>query len=144
MALIVETIPRLMTALRAELRHGSLGELSMPQFRALGYLKQSPGASVCAVAEHLGLSVSNVSKLLFALAERGMVEHASVAKDRRRVSLLLTAQGSAVLEAALYVASQRLVELLRDATPEELTIITAAMRSLQRLLPAVPSTQAQG
>lgn len=135
--LIVETIPRVMQALRADLHHAVPGELTVPHFRAMTFLEQTPGASVCAVAEHLGLSVSNVSKLLYVLAERGFVAHTASCEDRRRVALSLTAQGAAMIQAARRIATERLVTQLAEhvISPEELAGISAAMRCLQRMLP---------
>lgn len=144
-SLIVETIPRVTQLLRAELLQAGpegLG-LSMPHFRALIFLERTPGASVGAVAEYLGLSVSNVSKLLYALAERGFVAHTASREDRRRVILLLTEQGAAMVLAARRLAVERLVAQMeeRAVSAEELADIAAAMRCLQRILPtAVTST----
>ncbi len=136
--MIVETIPRISQMMRADLRRAAPEGLTLPHFRALLFLELRPGASVCAVAEHLGLSVSNVSKLLYALAERGLVTHAASHKDRRRVALSLTESGAAMAQTARRIATERLIRLLSEqqVSPGELAGISAAMRSLQRVLPA--------
>ncbi len=134
--LIVETIPRVMATLRADLRHATPEEISVPHFRALAFLEQTPGASVCAVARHLGFSVSNVSKLLYALAERGFVAHTASRDDRRRSALSLTAHGAAMLHAARRIATERLVTQLAEKVDsvDDLAGISAAMRCLSTAL----------
>ena len=133
--LIVDTIPRLMALLRADLRQAAPDKLTVPQFRSLAYIYRNPDASVCAVAEYIDLSVSNVSKMLYALIERGYILYTTAPDDRRRVELTLTAQGIDTLNSIRQVAVGHAALLLSNLSAEELSDISTAMRCLQKIVP---------
>src|SRR5690348_2872032 len=52
--LALETIPTVMRAIRTMMRAEGKKDLTVPQFRALGYIDRHRGASLKDVAEHLG------------------------------------------------------------------------------------------
>ncbi|MEI6518669.1 MAG: MarR family transcriptional regulator [bacterium] len=135
--LIVDTIPRVMALMRADLRKAAPDKLTVPQFRSLAYLFHNPEASVCSVAEYLDLSVSNVSKMLYALMERGYISYTTAPEDRRRVELQLTEQGVDILNTIRQVAIDHASLLLSESSIIELSEISAAMRSLQKILPVI-------
>jgi len=64
--------------------------LSVPQVRTMIYLKHHRGASLAALAEHLGNSSPTASALVERLVRRGLVHRAPDPRERRRVVLELT------------------------------------------------------
>ena len=96
---LLEVTPLIMRRIRAEMRRRTMPGLSVPQFRALNYLRQHPGASLNVVAEHLGLTPPTASKLIQKLVADRVVAR-RVASDRRRVCLSLTHSGITALSAA--------------------------------------------
>jgi DNA-binding MarR family transcriptional regulator len=128
-AAIMETVPLVMRTVRTEMRrHRS--DLSVPQFRALGFVRRHPGASLSAVAEHLGLTLSAMSTLMDNLVTRELVVRAINPDNRRRATLHLTALGQSTLAAAHAATQARLAELLATLPAAERGVVVRAMRLL--------------
>ncbi len=119
-----------MRRMRVETRR-TMGGLSVPQYRALGYLVRHPSASLNDVAEHLGLTPPTTSKLIQKLVVDKIVAR-RVASDRRRVCLTLTRSGIAALDAARSETRRQLAESFRNASREDLAALSAALRILAK------------
>ncbi len=131
-AQVMDTVPLIMRVIRAEMRSHRAPDLSVPQFRALLHVSRRPGASLSDVAEHLGLSLPSVSKLIDRLVGRGLVTRQSATDDRRRVTLVLTESGQATLQSAAQLTRARLLQDLAALPPEECAIVMQAMDILRR------------
>ncbi len=140
-AQVMDTVPLIMRVIRAEMRSHRAPDLSVPQFRALLHVSRRPGASLSDVAEHLGLSLPSVSKLVDRLVARGLVTRQSAADDRRRVTLALTEAGQATLQEAVRFTRARLLEDLAALPAEECAVIVQAMTILRRTF--ITETEAQ-
>ena len=91
--LALETIPTVMRAIRTMMRAEGKKDLTVPQFRALGYIDRHRGASLKDVAEHLGIPMSGASRLVDKLVNRKLVTRTTDTEDRRRVILNLLPAG---------------------------------------------------
>jgi DNA-binding MarR family transcriptional regulator len=105
--------------------------LSVPQFRALNYLRSHPGASLNVVAGHLGLTPPTASKLIQKLVADKVVARRA-ATDRRRICLSLTESGIAALSVARSETRQQLADTLNTLSKEELAALQVALRGLAR------------
>ena len=128
---VLETIPLVMRAIRAEMRRHRQAGLSVPQFRALAFSRRQPGASLNSLAEHLGLTPASTSKMVDGLVERGLLERKTSLEDRRRITLTLTPPGYAVWEESFkhtqaYIAKHlaRLNEAEREKLQTSLRMLT--------------------
>jgi DNA-binding MarR family transcriptional regulator len=97
---VLEVVPLIMRTVRAEMRDRRTHDLSVPQFRTLGFVERHPGTSLSELAEHIGLTLPSMSKLVDGLVERKLVTRQGHADDRRRITLALTARGCALLQSA--------------------------------------------
>ena len=97
---VMETVPLVMRCIRGEMRLQSAPLLSVPQFRALAFLRRNPGACLFAVADHLGVSRPTASTIIDRLVRRGLVTRTVDPRERRRISLRLTGPGSRHLAVA--------------------------------------------
>ncbi|QBS38324.1 MarR family transcriptional regulator [Thermaerobacter sp. FW80] len=131
--LITEVVPRLMRLIRRQMRRHQPGRLSVPQFRTLLYLHHHPGASLSAVAEHLGVARPTASTLVNRLVQRGLVTRNIDPAERRRVVLHLTDAGREDLEVARRRTEAELAERLAGFRPEELAALAAGLRLLERV-----------
>ncbi len=132
-ALVGDVVPLVMRTIRAEMRSHRSPDLSVPQFRALGFLWRHPGASLSAVADHIGLTLPSVSKMIDRLVAHDLVVRKTAPGDRRRVCLELTPLGTSTLQAATDATRARLAHLLIELSPDERAIVVEAMRSLRRV-----------
>ncbi|MCL4562503.1 MAG: MarR family transcriptional regulator [Chloroflexi bacterium] len=121
-----------MRTIRAELRsQGNLPDLSVPQFRVLTYLNRHHQSSLSAAAEHIGLTLPSMSKMVDGLVARGLVTRVTSLEDRRRLNLALTAAGKELLDSAFTYTEKRLAERFAALSDEELSTIASAMLTMQ-------------
>ncbi|HXF61073.1 MAG TPA: MarR family transcriptional regulator [Caldilineaceae bacterium] len=130
---LIDVVPQVMQALRAEIRRQRGPDLSVLQLRVLVFLNRHPGAPLSAVAEHVGLTLPSMSSQVTGLVGRNLINRSISAEDRRFVTLTLTDQGKAVLAAAVQAAQERFAEILKDLSPEECTKVMEAMAVLRRI-----------
>lgn len=138
---VLETVPSIMRAIRAEMRAHRAADLSVPQFRALAFLNRHPGASLSELADHIGLSLPSASKLMDGLVARKLATREMHAGDRRRITLVLTARGRATLEAARRSTQSRLAERLSALSGTERAAVVRAMHILRPIFVRNPAPQ---
>ncbi|MEI8196004.1 MAG: MarR family winged helix-turn-helix transcriptional regulator [Phycisphaerae bacterium] len=128
---ILEVIPLIMQALRRRIGDKVEADLTVPQFRTLMFLQHQPAGSVSEVAEHIGLALPSMSKLIDGLVARNFLTRTQHPTDRRRLQLALTPQGSDRLARAHALAQQALAESLAQCTEADRLAIQNAMRMLR-------------
>lgn len=129
-AQIIESVPLVMRLIRAEMRSHRGPGLTVPQFRALGFVRRRPGCSLSDVAEHLGLTMPTSSKMIDRLQADGLIRRETVRGDRRRVALSLTEQGQAIVHAAAVPTRARVAEALAGLSQQDLDTLASAMHIL--------------
>lgn len=128
---LLEVVPIIMRAMRAEVRRQRLPELSMPQFRALAFIGRNAGAALSDVAAFLGLGLPSASKLVDGLVDSKFVTRETAPGDRRRVQLALSSAGHAkykvvVRQARNFLAGK--VVHFSAAQCQQLNDVLAALR----------------
>lgn len=126
---VLDVVPLVMRAIRVEMRRHAL-DLSVPQFRVLTYLNRAEGASLSDVAEHIGLTLPSMSKMIDGLVVRGLVTRQTSTTDRRCVTLALTARGKSAFEAARRATQARLAQMLAALPAGERASVVQAMQAL--------------
>lgn len=130
---VLDVVPMVFRVIRAELRKHGAREMSVPQFRTLGFVYRNEGASLSEVGDHIGLTLPTMSLLVDGLVARGLVSRRTDAEDRRRMTLTLTEAGRARLESARAATMANLEERLRQLSASDRATITLAMRMLSEL-----------
>ena len=134
---VLETIPLVMRTIRTQMRRRRGPDLSVPQFRTLAFLHQTPGASLSDVAEHLGLTPPSMSKLIDGLVTRGLVTRRESTADRRRVTLLLTDTGTSTFAAAHGATQEFIAKVLLPLADADQQVIVRAMQLLRSTFSAI-------
>ncbi len=130
---ILETVPLVMRTIRTEMRSHRGSDLSVPQLRVLVYLNRHEGASLSDIAEHLGLTLPSMSKMIDGLVARGLVDRRMDPDDRRRVTLNPTALGRTEMQAAYKATASRLAERLEALPAAERRTIVRSMQALRSI-----------
>jgi DNA-binding MarR family transcriptional regulator len=130
-AALLEAIPKVMQAIRAEMRGHRPADLSVQHFRSMAFVQRSPGASLSDLAEHVGLSLPAMSSLVERLVGRGLVERQTDPADRRRVTLRLSALGEKTIREAREATRARLAALVSRLSDADRASIIGAMQALQ-------------
>jgi DNA-binding MarR family transcriptional regulator len=109
-------ITRLARSAYREFDEGSLG-MRLKEFTALSALRDTDGRAQKQLGEALVLDANNLSLLLNALEDRGLVTRAPDLQDRRRHIVDITAQGRAKLAVA-----EKAIDAVDDGVLARLTI----------------------
>jgi len=128
---LLEVVPAVMRAVRGQMRSHSAPDLSVVQFRSLGFLSRRPGASLSDLTEHIGLSPPSMSKLVQGMVKRGYLRRQVDASDRRKNALAATDKGQKILDAARRATRAYLAELLGELSNKESDDIIRAMELLR-------------
>ncbi len=128
---ILEVVPAVMRSIRAEMRRHRAAELSIPQFRTLAYIDRNADASLSDVAEHIGLTLPSMSKIVDGLVNRKFVTRQTARDDRRRMTLALTARGLTALETSRAATRACLAEDLTALSDRQRDTIVQAMEILR-------------
>jgi DNA-binding MarR family transcriptional regulator len=127
---ILELVPAIMRLIRAHMRRHRGSDLSVPQFRALAFVDANAGASLSALAEHVGLSLPATSRLVEGLVQKGMIVRRVPRGNRRLVALTISAHGQRTVSAARQATVKRLTEILAPLGGGERVAILRALRTL--------------
>ena len=141
---VLETVPLVMRSVRSELRKHRGGDLSVPQFRTLFYVSRHEGTSLSAVADHVGLTLPSMSRIVDMLVARKLATRTTHHGDRRRMTLTLTNQGRATLRSARKVTESYLRDLLEALSSDKRATLVEAMRILRPIFSQSQSRQEAG
>ena len=128
---LMDTAPQIIQVIRVEMRRGRGSDISIPQFRSLGFIQRNPDSSLSNLAEHLGLTLPSVSKLVDGLVKQKLVTRQESAVDRRRLTLVLTQSGASIVNSSRAGAQANLAQKLSCLSEDELETISKAMQLLR-------------
>ena len=106
-------------------------DLSVQQFRSLFFLNLQPNATLSDIAENIGLTLPSMSKMIDNLVARELVTRHMCPTDRRRIRLMLTASGKALIDQALLEVQSALADRLTGLSAAERSAIVQAMQTLR-------------
>lgn len=130
---LLEVVPRVMRRIREEMRARVPHGLTVPQLRALLYLRRNPDGGLTAVAAHLGMSAPAASALVERLVRAGQVEREIHPDERRRIRLRLTRRGLAHATMARNAARVWLTRELGQLAARDLARLKAALDVLEQV-----------
>jgi MarR family transcriptional regulator for hemolysin len=130
---LMDTAPQIMQAIRMEMRRGRGSVISVPQFRTLRFIQKNPDSSLSHLAEHLGLTLPSVSKLVDGLVKQKLITRKASTNDRRKLNLLLTQAGTAIVDSARTGARASLEQKIKKLSEADLQTISQAMQLLHPL-----------
>src|SRR5512147_514616 len=128
---ILDVVPIVMRTIRAELRRHRTADLSIPQFRTLAFIDRNVDASLSDVAEHIGLTLPSMSKIVEGLVMRKLGTRQTAPDDRRRMTLALTARGQTALRTSRAATRTCLAEELAALSDRQRETIVQALSSLR-------------
>jgi DNA-binding MarR family transcriptional regulator len=130
---VLETVPLVMRAIRDRMREGRQG-MSVPQFRALAYIRHHPGTNLSALSAHLGISLPSASLLVERLVRQDLVTRETDPASRRRIRLTLSTAGLVCLEAAQVRTTEWLLHILDRLGPARLGGLVDGLHDLRALI----------
>ncbi len=138
---VLDTVPLIMRAIRAEMRVHRAADISVPQFRTLAFLTGHEGASLSDAASFIGLTLPSMSKLIDGLVARNLVVRQTCPHDRRRVTLSLTEHGRSIYQAADQATQTCLARRLQSLPASQRSTISQAMEALEPVFAPIQETE---
>jgi DNA-binding MarR family transcriptional regulator len=129
---VLDVVMGVSRTIRGQMRRHRDPRMSVPQFRALIFIRRQATATASELAEYLGLTRPSTTALVDNLVRMRWVERTGDDQDRRRVRLRLTAAGEAILEAAQAQTHAYFRALLSELAPAERECVVQAMHILRR------------
>ncbi len=140
----MDLVPLAMHCIRVEMRKECRNQLSVPQFRTLARLGRHPGASLSEIADHIGVALPTMSRIVDRLVERGLVSRQDDPDSRRRLALTLTTEGEARFEAARARTLERIAERLEALAAGDRLTIKQGLALLAGVLPQNQGSRDEG
>lgn len=128
---LLEVVPMVMKEIRSQMRSQGSTDLTVPQFRTLAFVNRNLGSPLCKVADHMGLTSPSASTLVDGLIKRGMMTREDQPDNRRRVRLVVTSRGRAILEASRRGTMEYLAKKLSSVSADNREVIFKAMETLR-------------
>lgn len=128
---ILDVVPQVMRTIRTEMRKHRAADLSVSQFRTLAFIDRNAKASLSDAADHIGLTLPSMSKIVDGLVTRKLITRQTDPTDRRRMTLALTKSGQTALEASRAATRACLAESLAALTDAERASVVKAMEALR-------------
>jgi DNA-binding MarR family transcriptional regulator len=135
---LMETVPLVMQFIRGHMRSLRGHELTVAQLRTLYNVSRGRRPSLSEVAEHIGLSLPAMSRMVDALVKKGLMTRTSCEQDRRHLRLELTRRGQTALDQAWNGTHDRLSAEIAALPAEQRGIIQAAMHALRPVFEPEP------
>lgn len=114
----------------------SIGELSMGHFSTLASIERAGGSRPSDLARTERVSAPTMTRILATLESRGLVLRQQSPGDARSVSMVLTAQGRAIVLRTREERAATVAELLRQLDGEQVRRLTDALRALEEIAAA--------
>src|SRR4051812_5408255 len=130
---MLDALPPVMRMVRKFMRSHRQHGLSVPQFRAMAFLRTTPAAKLSAVADFLGASTPTTSRIVSGLKAKGFIRRDEGCKDRRCVELGLTPRGVAVIDKARRATRGQLAKELAQLSDADRKAVFRSMQALRAL-----------
>jgi DNA-binding MarR family transcriptional regulator len=128
---LLEVVPVVMKEIRSEMRSQRSPDLTVPQFRALAFIDRNKGASLSAVANHMGLTLSSTSRLVDVLVARRLLTREDNPADRRHVKLGVTSRGLTILGNSRRGTLDYLAKKLSGISVDDRKVIVEGMAAIR-------------
>ncbi|HEX5466120.1 MAG TPA: MarR family winged helix-turn-helix transcriptional regulator [Candidatus Limnocylindrales bacterium] len=146
--LILEVVPQTMRRIRRQMRaqatppgEGGPTPLTVPQLRALLFIRRKPDVSLSTLSEHLGESAPAASALVERLVRAGLLERRPDPEERRRIQLRLTPDGRARVAHVQAETRTWIMAGLAALRPQAVESLTAGLEALRQATAATPRSE---
>lgn len=130
---LLAVLPLLARIVATEVRREAGEDTTMPQYRVLAHLAER-SLTLSDLARRRHVTLQSMGELVQSLVERGWITRSPAPNDRRQHILTLTEQGRQHYEQAQAQLLARLVPILDQLNPEEMTAVQICLPALRRVL----------
>lgn len=131
---ILESIPPLMHYIRSGIRRQLGAKTSVPQIRALSFIRRNPATTLMTVSDYLAVSNATTSSIVDRLVKKGLVSRQEDPNERRRIQLSVTLEGELEYKQVQEVAIAELNKILSKLPDQKIKDIQNGLRALKEAL----------
>ncbi|HIA54570.1 MAG TPA: MarR family transcriptional regulator [Candidatus Melainabacteria bacterium] len=131
---ILESIPVVMHYIRKGIRRELGDKASVPQIRALSFIRRNPSTTLTTVSEYLAVSNATTSSIVDRLVKKGLVTRSEDPNERRCLQLTLTQKGQEEYKVVEELAISELTKVLMRLPDDQVKQIQAGLRILKEAL----------
>ncbi|WP_105253415.1 MarR family winged helix-turn-helix transcriptional regulator [Pseudoalteromonas sp. T1lg75] len=110
--------------------------LTGPQLLIMNEVAQTDGITASRIAQNVNLSPATVTNILDRLESRDLVNRVRSQLDKRRVSLYLTEQGTALLNKAPQPLQEHFIDKFSNLAEWEQTLLLSSMQRIAAMMDA--------
>ncbi|WP_105258282.1 MULTISPECIES: MarR family winged helix-turn-helix transcriptional regulator [unclassified Pseudoalteromonas] len=110
--------------------------LTGPQLLIMNEVAQTDGITASRIAQNVNLSPATVTNILDRLESRELVSRVRSQLDKRRVSLYLTEQGTALLNKAPQPLQEHFIDKFSNLAEWEQTLLLSSMQRIAAMMDA--------
>ncbi len=129
---LLDVMPPIIRSIRAAMRDIKRSNLTVPQFRVLGFVSLQPCTNK-QLADWQGVSLPAMSRMVDYLARRGLLLRAPDTVDRRQVQLQLSKKGAAEFKRLRHAIQTRLAERMTTLPEKRKEILAGGLAVLKEL-----------
>jgi len=117
---VIELSPQIMRGFKQyENNYLTRGEITLPQFLALGYLERNGKSKMSSLAKHLKISPSATTGLIDRLIAQDLVARSADPADRRIVWVELTSKGKGIIGSIKNQKTRTLIKVFGKISPKD-------------------------
>ncbi|PZM79292.1 MAG: MarR family transcriptional regulator [Candidatus Melainabacteria bacterium] len=131
---ILESIPVVMHYIRRGIRRELGDKASVPQIRALSFIRRNPSTTLTTVSEYLAVSNATTSSIVDRLVKKGLVSRSEDPNERRCLQLKLTQKGQEEYRVVEDLAISELTKVLMRLPDDKVKQIQTGLRILKEAM----------
>jgi DNA-binding MarR family transcriptional regulator len=141
---VIELFPQIIRGFKQyENNYLTRGEITLPQFWALGYLEHNGKSKMNDLAKHLEISPSATTGLIDRLILQGLVIRKDDANDRRIVWIELTAKGRGIIQSISKQKTEALIRVFGKISPKDREHYLNILEQVVKITASLPDTKSK-
>lgn len=112
-----------------------------PQLLLLKAIASYPGASIGKLADSISLSQATTTTILDKLENEGLAQRIRSTTDRRKVNVVVTESGQALLASAPTPLQSQFIERFEMLRPHERTALLSSLQHIADLMQVTPTVE---
>ena len=126
----MEVIPKLMQAIREDMREGRGERLTVAQFRVLAAINRGINHNKV-IGERLGVSEAAISRMIDIMEQDGLIKKSTNKSDRRQSDLSLSSEGIKLFNKIKSDAKSKMKKKLSVLSADESLALTKGLEILK-------------
>ena len=141
---VIELSPQIIRGFKQyENNYLTRGEITLPQFLALGHLERNGKSKMNDLAKHFKISPSAITGLIDRLLVQGLVVRKADFHDRRIIWIELTAKGRGIIKSINKQKTETLIKVFGKISPEDREHYLSILEQVVKITASIPDTKNQ-